>query len=55
MKKHYYETPKCEIVRLTLENTVLFSSGFGEEGEAGDAMDFLDPIGFGAPIFDGLL
>lgn len=55
MKKHYYETPKCEIMHLTLENTVLTGSVWGEEGEAGSFLEELDPVIFGAPIFDGLL
>ena len=35
MKITYYSAPKCEIVRLKLDNQILTGSSFGEVGEAG--------------------
>lgn len=54
MKKQHYEKPQCETVRLAFENTVL-SGSFGDPGKPGGDLNPLDPIDFGAPMFDGLI
>ncbi|MBQ6911014.1 MAG: hypothetical protein IJQ35_02475 [Bacteroidales bacterium] len=50
MKKHYYETPLCESMKLEFESPVLTGSGepdaLGNPGMPGNDLGELDPLLF---------
>ena len=41
-----YETPKCEVFRIKLENNILSGGAFGDPGMPGSDLDDLSPLIF---------